>query len=119
MKNSYNSGILVDDIYSTNVLGIGSFVPPSSGISTLGVTTLSSTVTYDDFENVIGTEQEISINANIENGEVVSLVNSSSTLTGIVTAINSAVIDAPLVLQLILEQLQLQLLAKDLLIQFL
>ena len=62
LKNSYNTGILVDDIYSTNVLsGIGSFVP-ISGISTLGVTTLSSTVTYDDFENAIGTEQEISIN---------------------------------------------------------
>ena len=96
LKNSYNTGILVDDIYSTNVLsGIGSFVP-LSGISTLGVTTLSSTVTYDDFENVIGTEQEISINANIENGEVVSLDNNSTTLTGIVTALNSAVIDAPL-----------------------
>ena len=53
-------------------------------------------MTYDDFENAIGTEQEISINANIENGEVVSLDNSSTTLTGIVTALNSAVIDAPL-----------------------
>ena len=96
LKNSFNTGILVDDIYSTNVLsGIGSFVP-LSGVSTLGVTTLSSTITYDDFENVIGTEQEISINANIENGEVVSLDNSSTTLTGIVTALTSAVIDAPL-----------------------
>ena len=96
LKNSYNTGILVDDIYSTNVLsGIGSYVP-LSGVSTLGVTTLSSTITYDDFENVIGTEQEISINANIENGEVVSLDNSSTTLTGIVTALISAVIDAPL-----------------------
>ena len=96
LKNSFNTGILVDDIYSTNVLsGIGSFVP-LSGVSTLGVTTLSSTITYDDFENVIGTEQEISINANIENGEVVSLDNNSTTLTGIVTALTSAVIDAPL-----------------------
>ena len=96
LKNSFNTGILVDDIYSTNVLsGIGSFVP-LSGVSTLGVTTLSSTITYDDFENVIGTEQEISINANIENGEVVSLDNSSTTLTGIVTALTSALIDAPL-----------------------
>ena len=96
LKNSFNTGILVDDIYSTNVLsGIGSFVP-LSGVSTLGVTTLSSTITYDDFENVIGTEQEISINANVENGEVVSLDNSSTTLTGIVTALTSAVIDAPL-----------------------
>ena len=96
LKNSYNTGILVDDIYSTNVLsGIGSYVP-LSGVSTLGVTTLSSTVTYDDFENAIGTEQEISINANIENGEVISLDNNSTTLTGIVTALNSAVIDPPL-----------------------
>ena len=96
LKNSYNTGILVDDIYSTNVLsGIGSYVP-LSGISTLGVTTLSSTVTYDDFENAIGAEQEISINANIENGEVISLDNNSTTLTGIVTALNSAVIDPPL-----------------------
>ena len=96
LKNSFNTGILVDDIYSTNVLsGIGSFVP-LSGVSTLGVTTLSSTITYDDFENVIGTEQEISINANIENGEVVSLDNNSTTLTGIVTALTSALIDAPL-----------------------
>ena len=96
LKNSYNTGILVDDIYSTNVLsGIGSYVP-LSGVSTLGVTTLSSTVTYDDFENAIGAEQEISINANIENGEVISLDNNSTTLTGIVTALNSAVIDPPL-----------------------
>jgi len=94
LKNSLNSGIVVDDIFSTIVVGSGSSLPPTSGIATYTID--SNTITYDDFENQIGSEQELSIDTTIENGRVVSLVNSSSTLTGIVTAINSAVIDTPI-----------------------
>ena len=94
LKNSYNSGIFVDDIFSTIVIGSASSIPPSSGISSYTID--SNTVTYDDFEDQIGSEQELNIDTTIENGQVVSLVNSSSTLTGIVTAINSAIIDTPI-----------------------
>ena len=94
LKNSYNSGIFVDDIFSTIVIGSASSTPPSSGISSYTVD--SNTVTYDDFEDQIGSEQELSIDTTVVSGQVASLVNSSSTLTGIVTAINSAVIDTPI-----------------------
>ena len=52
LKNSYNSGILVDDIFSTIIIGSASSIPPSSGISSYTVD--SNTITYDDFENEIG-----------------------------------------------------------------
>ena len=95
LKNSYNSGIFVDDIFSTIIIGSASSTPPSSGISSYTVD--SNTVTYDDFEDQIGSEQELSIDTTVVSGQVASLVNSSSTLTGIVTAINSAVIDLSLI----------------------
>jgi|LakMenE18May11ns_1017448.scaffolds.fasta_scaffold9959607_5 hypothetical protein len=89
IKNSTNSGILLDDIFGTKVSTGTSAVPTSTPVPN------SNTVLFDDFENSIGTLNSISIGCSISNGRVISLDNNSTTLSGIVTSIVSAAIEAP------------------------
>jgi hypothetical protein len=89
IKNSTNSGILVDDIFATVVSTATTAIPSSTPVPD------SNTVVFDDFENPIGNLNSISIGCSISNGRVISLDNNSTTLSGIVTSIVSAAIEAP------------------------
>lgn len=93
IKNSLNSGILVDDIFATaNAIGAGSSTDPG-----LTPTPDSDTVVFDNFESdAIGDLNSISIGCSITNGVVTSLDGSTTTLAGIITSIVSAVIDPPI-----------------------
>jgi len=92
LKNSLNSGIRVDDIFGTvDAIGSGSTTPPGST-----PTANSNTVIFDNFESdAIGSLNSISIGCSVVNGYVTSLDNNSTTLSGIITSIVSAVIDTP------------------------
>jgi hypothetical protein len=92
IQNDLNSGIIVDGIFGTVDAGTASSTAPASM-----PTADSNTVLFDDFENdAIGNLNSISIGCSITNGVVTSIDNSSTTLSGIITSIVSAVIDPPI-----------------------
>ena len=92
IQNDLNSGIIVDGIFGTVDAGTASSTAPASM-----PTADSNTILFDDFESdAIGNLNSISIGCSISNGVVTSIDNSSTTLSGIITSIVSAVIDPPI-----------------------
>ena len=91
LRNSTNSGIIIDDIYSSAIDINGSSNIPTGTPPIVD----DDVILFDDFESGIGNLNTISFGSTISNGLVTSLTSNSVSLSGVITAISSYQFDAP------------------------